>query len=65
MITGFRDTSVYKGALVHFYKILMGDLWAACGRSRDPAHRYSFHDMNELTMFADYRVPQKLRQKEY
>jgi hypothetical protein len=29
---GFRDTSVYKGALVHFYKraqILVGDIWAA------------------------------------
>ena len=64
MITGFRDTSVYKGALVHFYKraqILVGDIWAAYGRSRDPVHRYSFHDMNELTMFADYRVPQILR----
>lgn len=32
---GFRDTSVYRGRLVHFYKraqILVGDLWAAYGR---------------------------------
>jgi hypothetical protein len=49
---------------VHFYKraqILVGDLWAAYGRSEDPAHPYSFRDMAQLTMFADYRVPQILR----
>ena len=49
---------------MHFYKraqILVGDVWAAYGRSCDPSHPYYFHDMNELTMFADYRVPQILR----
>lgn len=64
MRAGFRDTSVYKGVLVHFYKraqILVGDIWAAYGRSLDPQHPYSFHDLKEITMFADYRVPQILR----
>jgi hypothetical protein len=64
LVAGFRDTSVYKGSLVHFYKraqILVGDIWAAYGRSTDPTHPYSFHDMDKLTMFADYRVPQILR----
>lgn len=35
MLPGFRDTAVYKGRLIHFYKraqILVGDLWAAYGR---------------------------------
>jgi hypothetical protein len=34
---GFRDTGVYRGRLVHFYKraqILVGDLWAAYGRPK-------------------------------
>jgi hypothetical protein len=69
-IPGFRDTSVYKGRLVHFYKraqILVGDLWAAYGRSTESAdgatgNCYNFTDLAELTMFADYRVPQILRQ---
>lgn len=64
MWPGFRDTSVYKGSLVHFYKraqILVGDIWAAYGRSLDPTHPYSFNDLGEITMFADYRVPQILR----
>jgi hypothetical protein len=68
---GFRDTAVYRGRLVHFYKraqILVGDLWAAYGRpllTGDPADLqktiYGFNDMDQLTMFADYRVPQILR----
>jgi len=60
---GFRDTSIYKGQLVHFYKraqILVGDIWAAYGRPTND-NRYSFKDMDQLTMFADYRVPQILR----
>ncbi len=55
---------VHNGALVHFYKraqILIGDIWAAYGRSLDPVHPYSFKDLEQLTMFADYRVPQILR----
>lgn len=55
---------MYKGSLIHFYKraqILVGDIWAAYGRSTDPAHAYHFRDIDQLTMFADYRVPQILR----
>jgi hypothetical protein len=60
----FRDTAMYDGRLVHFYKraqILVGDLWAAYGKPTDPLHPCSFSDIAELTMFADYRVPQILR----
>ena len=66
-LQGFRDTIIYKGKLIHFYKraqILCGDLWAAYGRKTtqtDPTHYSSFDDMHRLTMFADYRVPQILR----
>lgn len=70
-LPGFRDTSIYKGRLIHFYKraqILVGDIWAAYG-NRDkksvhdekPQSIYQFYDMQDLTMFADYRVPQILR----
>jgi hypothetical protein len=65
---------VYRGRLVHFYKraqILVGDLWAAYGRPLlSDLHTdatctkktiYGFSDMDQLTMFADYRVPQILR----
>lgn len=61
---GFRDTAVFKGRLVHFYKraqIMVADLWAAYGRCSDGSHPYAFRDVHELTMFADYRVPQILR----
>mmetsp|Transcript_25053 Transcript_25053/g.41907 ORF Transcript_25053/g.41907 Transcript_25053/m.41907 type:complete len:189 (-) Transcript_25053:1274-1840(-) len=61
---GFRDTTSYDGETVHFYKraqIFVGDVWAAYGRSTDPSQRYSFYDMDQITMFADYRVPQILR----
>jgi hypothetical protein len=63
-LTGIRATVVCKGARVHFYKraqILVGDIWAAYGRPVDPLHPYFFHDIAQLTMFADYRVPQILR----
>jgi len=62
-LPGFRDTSIYKGQLIHFYKraqILVGDIWAAYGRPISN-NQYSFRDMDQLTMFADYRVPQILR----
>jgi hypothetical protein len=61
---GFRDASVYNGRLVHFYKraqIFVADVWGAYGRQQDPNHPYFFHDMDQLTMFADYRIPQILR----
>lgn len=46
-----------------FYKraqILAGDIWGAYGRRRGP-QPFGFDDMEQLTMFADYRVPQILR----
>ncbi|GAM22561.1 hypothetical protein SAMD00019534_057360, partial [Acytostelium subglobosum LB1] len=57
---GFRDSAVYHGRQVFFYKraqIFVGDLWGAYegkGLGR-------FDDIDQLTMFADYRVPQILR----
>ena len=52
---GFRDSFVYKGQQVFFYKraqILAGDLWGSgCAE---------FKDVASLTMFPDYRVPQIL-----
>ncbi|TYZ67853.1 hypothetical protein PybrP1_003268 [[Pythium] brassicae (nom. inval.)] len=61
-LPGFRDQAVYRGEQVHFYKraqILVGDVWAAYGRRSTGVA--SFHDIAQLTMFADYRVPQVLR----
>lgn len=60
---GFRDTSVYRGRLIHFYKraqIFVADLWGAFSRPADPGHPYFFHDIDQVTMFADYRIPQIL-----
>lgn len=60
---GFRDTSVYRGRLIHFYKraqIFVADLWGAFSRPTDPSHPYFFHDIDQVTMFADYRIPQIL-----
>lgn len=70
---GFRDHSVYDGRQVFFYKraqIVVADVWAACGCQRLPgppaegatvAPLGAFYDIDALTMFADYRVPQFLR----
>lgn len=65
LIQGFRDTSIYNGRLIHFYKraqILVADVWGAYKQPKDPNHPCFFHDIHELTMFADYRIPQILRQ---
>mmetsp|Transcript_28430 Transcript_28430/g.28741 ORF Transcript_28430/g.28741 Transcript_28430/m.28741 type:complete len:335 (+) Transcript_28430:47-1051(+) len=62
-LPGFRDTAIYNGSLIHFYKraqILVGDLWAAYDRPRE-GNIFAFYDISCLTMFADYRVPQLLR----
>ena len=63
--SGFRDTVVHEGRLVHFYKraqIMTADIWGAYGRPRgDESNPYCFRDIDQLTMFADYRVPQILR----
>lgn len=60
----FRDTAIYKGNLIHFYKraqILVGDVWFAYGKLKEVTHPCCFADIRELTMFADYRIPQILR----
>lgn len=64
LLPGFRDEALHQGRQCFFYKraqILAADLWAAYGcpppGSGSP---YAFEDVGELTMFADYRVPQIL-----
>ncbi|XP_018334182.1 queuosine salvage protein [Agrilus planipennis] len=55
----FRDECQYKGHSVSFYKraqILVADVWT-CHQGEGVG---SFRDIDELTMFADYRVPQVL-----
>uniref|UniRef100_A0A383VZK3 Queuosine 5'-phosphate N-glycosylase/hydrolase n=1 Tax=Tetradesmus obliquus TaxID=3088 RepID=A0A383VZK3_TETOB len=57
---GFRDHSIYKGRQVFFYKraqIFVGDVYGAFGGSGLGC----FDDIDQLTMFADYRVPVVLR----
>ncbi|KAJ2722816.1 hypothetical protein GGI07_003071 [Coemansia sp. Benny D115] len=55
----FRDEHQYKDQKVCFYKraqILVADIWA-CFEGQGPGQ---FHDIDQVTMFADYRVPQAL-----
>lgn len=55
----FRDVAVYKGHPVAIYKraqILIGDIWS-CFKNEGLGR---FEDIDEITMFADYRVPQAL-----
>lgn len=55
----YRDVASYKNHNVSLYKraqILIGDIWA-CFRNEGLG---KFDDMDEITMFADYRVPQSL-----
>jgi hypothetical protein len=57
----FRDVATYAGAEVHFYKraqILASDLHGAF----DGRGLGAFHDLQRLTAFADYKVPQVLRE---
>jgi len=56
-----QDQSRYEGKVVHFYKraqILAADLWA-CFEGESYG---GFHDIDNITMFADYRIPQILNQ---
>ncbi len=58
-LPSFNDVASYHGREVRFYKraqILAGDLAGAFG-GRGPGH---FHDLDQLTAFADYKVPQVL-----
>eukprot|EP00293_Proteomonas_sulcata_P008609 CAMPEP_0184293150 /NCGR_PEP_ID=MMETSP1049-20130417/4696_1 /TAXON_ID=77928 /ORGANISM="Proteomonas sulcata, Strain CCMP704" /LENGTH=367 /DNA_ID=CAMNT_0026601083 /DNA_START=249 /DNA_END=1354 /DNA_ORIENTATION=- len=60
--SGFRDTAELEGQTVFFYKraqIFVGDVWGALkGKGLG-----CFDDIAEITMFADYRVPQILQAK--
>lgn len=55
----FQDHSIYKGHQIHFYKraqILIGDIFGKFnGKGLG-----EFIDIDQLTMFPDYRVPQIL-----
>lgn len=64
MLPGFRDHAVYGGRQVFLLKraqILVSDIWGAHGRLTSGVHPCAFTDVEQLTMFADYRVPQLLR----
>lgn len=55
----FKDEGVYNNVNVSFYKraqILIGDIWVCCNGKGLGA----FHDIDKITMFADYRIPQVL-----
>ncbi|KAG0270518.1 hypothetical protein DFQ27_005596 [Actinomortierella ambigua] len=57
--SNFRDENEFCGRKVQIFKraqILVADLWA-CFQNTDFGQ---FHDIDEITMFADYRVPQAL-----
>lgn len=64
LLPGFRDEAMHQGRQCFFYKraqILAADLWAAYGRPPPGSGSiYAFEDVGDLTMFADYRVPQIL-----
>lgn len=58
--TSFDDRAVYKGMEIRFMKraqILVADLYGAMG-GRDVT---DFHDLDQLTAFADYELPRVLR----
>ncbi len=59
--SSFRDEAIYRGRTVYFYKraqIFCADLYGAFAGQRWG----EFSDIDELTAFADYKVPQVLRQ---
>ncbi|KAF9116151.1 hypothetical protein BGX27_004491 [Mortierella sp. AM989] len=58
-ISSFRDEAEFCGRKVQIFKraqILVADLWA-CFQNQSYGE---FKDIDEITMFADYRVPQAL-----
>jgi len=58
--TSFRDVAVYSGRDIRFLKraqICVADLYGAFGGKRWGA----FTDLDKLTIFADYKLPQVLR----
>jgi hypothetical protein len=61
-LASFRDKATYRGCTVWFLKraqILAADLYGAFGGRSWGA----FTDMDQITAFADYKVPQVLRQQ--
>jgi hypothetical protein len=63
-VTTFRDETFYKGKQIFFYKraqILAADLYYACRELEEPI---ILSNAKELTMFADYRIPQILNEYE-
>lgn len=55
----FRDEATYQDKKVGIYKraqILVGDIWA-CLKNKGLGY---FNDIDEISAFADYRVPQTL-----
>jgi hypothetical protein len=59
-LNSFRDIADYQGKKVYFYKraqLFAADLHGAFGGKEWG----SFRDMEELTAFADYKLPQVLR----
>ncbi|CDS04978.1 hypothetical protein LRAMOSA07508 [Lichtheimia ramosa] len=57
--SSFRDIHMYQGRQVYILKraqILIADIWACF----DGQSYGKFHDIDRITMFADYRVPQAL-----
>lgn len=55
----YRDEADYEGHRISIYKraqILIGDIWA-CFEGQELG---KFHDIESITMFADYRIPQVL-----
>ncbi|CDW83988.1 UNKNOWN [Stylonychia lemnae] len=61
--SGFRDEAIYQGEQVCFYKraqILVADIIGALQEKKN-MEQFVFENQEQLTMFADYRVPQILR----
>ena len=59
-LSSFNDVAPYKGREIHFFKraqIAANDLYGAFGGQGVGA----FHDIDKLTIFADYKLPQVLR----
>jgi hypothetical protein len=59
--SSFRDEARYKGKIVYFWKraqLFVSDLYLAFGGKGWG----DFHDIEELTAFADYKLPQVLRE---
>lgn len=59
-ISSFNDTSVYNKRAVNLFKraqIIVGDLWGSFGGEKWG----EFKNLEDLTAFADYKLPQILR----